>query len=149
MLYPTAPHLSQMQQTPRVGPPCWPAMWQMNKPENIDFFTVFKYNFTIYSVCKCIKKNKQKNIPTDYIACSSFIIDKQPQQNCNGRPLPTHKCHNQKDIPETAPFDLTILFVRQAFTVESVSGLLLSCDKKKKKMAATTHSHHLQGYSTD
>lgn len=65
--------------------------------------------FAVYSVCKCILKEKKTTFYS-LLLCMRFCLSrKQPQYNDNGRPLPTYKCHNQLDIPETAPFDLTLL----------------------------------------
>lgn len=52
------------------------------------------------------------NILCDYSACLTLVASTHTHtQQCNGRPLHTHKPPNQMEIPETAPFDLTFLSV--------------------------------------
>ena len=61
-------------------------------------------------------------------------------------PHPTYKRHNQLDIPETAPFDLTFLVcVKACFRFEAESLVFCSCATKKKKKKSggkTTYSRH-------
>lgn len=134
MLYPTAPHLSQTQQHPRVGPlSCCFAMWQMNKPENIDFFTVFKYNFAVYSVCKCIwKKTEITFLLITMHAYPSLLV------NNHNKIVMEDLTHIQVSQSTGHPWDSSIwsdllVCVRHAFKVESSSGFCSCAIKKNRK----------------
>lgn len=107
-----APNLPHTQQQPSVGPlsRCLVA-WRTNEPENMEFFPLDSSIRSAVCSILCVQMHfgGKTNILFIITLHAFLSFAKHPRYNDNGRPLPTYKCHNQLDIPETAPFDLTLL----------------------------------------